>query len=122
RPSFRGRFKSSTIRSGRGTMAYGASWCRQAMASSPSLATLRLLSTLQSLRTSWVRRMSPALSSTSKICIGSPINRLFIVVSGHHWDREQETRAVARLRLGPDPAAVAYDNLLADRQTDASTG
>src|SRR4051812_36585838 len=37
-------------------------------------------------------------------------------------DGEAEGGAVARLRLDPDPAAVALDDLAAERQADAGAG
>ena len=37
-------------------------------------------------------------------------------------DGEVEGRALAGLRLDPDPAAVALDDFLADRQADAGAG
>src|SRR4051794_30699470 len=45
--------------------------------------------------------------------------RRSVARAGLDRQREPERAALARLRLGPDPAAVVLDDPLADRQADA---
>src|SRR5437660_11390764 len=120
RPSFLGRFRSSRIKSGFGTAACFPSRRRNARASTPSAATCRLFRTFASRSASRVRRASPGLSSTNRISIGTPPASISGLADC--GQRERERRALARLGLDPDPAAVALHDLLADREADPGPG
>src|SRR5207302_2320047 len=120
RPSFLGRFRSRRMRSGIGTAACVPCRRRNASASTPSAATCRLFRTFASRSASRVRRASPGLSSTNRISIGTP--PVFISGLADCGQRERERRALARLGLDPDPAAVTLHDLLADGQPQARAG
>src|SRR5688572_12018476 len=110
RPSLRGRLRSSRIKSGRTAPAYLPRRCRKSIASTPSFATIRLLRILPSRNASCVRRTSAGLSSTSRISSG------LLMRPSPLGNGETERRTFSRPRLHPDAAAVALDNLLADRE------
>src|SRR6188472_391327 len=76
RPSFRGRFRSRRIRSGRGASAYGGRRRTKAIASTPSRTTWRLLGTRLFSSARFVRRASARLSSTSRISIVMEVSGL----------------------------------------------
>src|SRR2546430_1702399 len=116
RPSFLGRFKSRRMRSGFGTAACFPCLRRKASASTPSNTTCRLFRTFASRRASCVKRASPGLSSTNRISIGTAPEVISSLAD--RGQREKERGALARLRLDPDAAAVALDDLLADREPD----
>src|ERR1051325_7300685 len=116
RPPFRGKLRSSRIKSGRGADAYLPRRRRNASASTPSCATCRLLRTLTSRSASRVSRTSPGLSSTRSTWIG-----VESLTSAPPLDGQGERGRRARSRSGCDPdfAAMALDNLLGERETDA---
>src|SRR5882762_5892489 len=128
RPSLMGRLRSSRIKSGRIVSLNLPCLRRQANASSPLVATIRLLRTLLSLSTSCVSRTSPALSSTSKISTGCDWDSKFILFSllyflhGCNGNRKTKCRPSPGGWLDPNVSAVPLDDLLADRQSDAGAG
>src|SRR5947209_2114816 len=120
-PFFRGRLRSSRMRSGRGADPYAPSRRRNARASTPSSTTNSRLSIFPSRNVSVIRRTSPGLSSTSRMSMGraSDGSPMAALLTG----REGEVKAAppARFRFGPDAPAVALDHLFADGQPDART-
>src|SRR6185437_2886069 len=67
-------------------------------------------------RASRVNRISPSLSSTSRICIWCiPIRLTFFA------DGEIKCAPFPRPRLHPDPPSMPFDDLLTDRQPDPRT-
>src|SRR6266404_2604777 len=125
RPSFTGRFRSSRIRPGRRD-SRNSPCCRKYLsASAPSLTTLRLLWTLLSVSTSSVSRTSAALSSTSKMSIGSATDSNFIgfpllcFETRRIRNGETERRAASRCGFHPDASSVPLRDFLANRQPDA---
>src|SRR6266404_7849284 len=124
RPSFTGRFRSSRIRPGRRD-SRNSPCCRKYLsASAPSLTTLRLLWTLLSVSTSSVSRTSAALSSISKMSIGSATDSNFIgfpllgLETRRIRNREIKRRASSWRRFHPDAPSVPLRDLLANCQSD----
>src|SRR5664279_342432 len=117
----RGRLRSRRMRSGRGASALTPSRRRNAIASTPSVATRMSMVGLASSKTSRVRRTSPGLSSTSKTVMND-LGLLTVIAARGCRQREVERRAFTRLRLDGDDAAVALDDLLADSEADAGAG
>src|SRR4029453_10404696 len=119
-PSFRGRLRSRITRSGRGAPVCGVSRRRKAIASSPSVATWSSFATFPMRRVSAVRRISPGLSSTSKIWIG--------LLSSAIWslrgirDGEAEYASSTGGSIDPDPAAQPLHRPLTDRESQPCAG
>src|SRR5215469_12464186 len=123
-PSILGRFKSSRIRSGRGTSANSASRRRNCSALTPSLTTLRWLRTLFSANASLVMRTSPGSSSTSSTWIITPassgaIGSALTRRGNRQRPPDRGTRSAGMIFVDPDLAAVEVDDLPAQRQPDA---
>src|SRR5450755_3296341 len=117
RPSLRGRFRSSTTRSGEGAVLYFRSWRRNEIASAPSCTVLTWKCCLLWASTSLVKSISAGLSSTNRTS-GVLIVLSVASVCRFDWKCEFEARPVTGFRFHPDPAAMPLDNLLADRQPD----
>src|SRR4051794_6895355 len=122
RPSLRGRFRSSSIRSGRGAPSYSPSRRRNAIACSPSFTTCSVLATLLCSKASVVSRTSPGSSSTSSTSMGRAPS--FIAVSDGKGPVEGGAGVVlAALLAGqPDTAPVILDDLPAQCEPDAGAG
>src|ERR1039458_4356707 len=125
RPSFRGRFKSSTTKSGTGALAYFPWWRRKESASDPSLTALMWKCLLLWARISLVKSMSAGLSSTIRISGVVFIFAVFLLlVFCDRFDRKCELEGGSATGLGfnPDPSAMLFDNLLEDRQSNSEIG
>src|ERR1700688_4251477 len=128
RPSITGRLRSRRIKSGRAVPAYFPWLRRQFSASCPLLARIRFLGTFLVFKTSWGRRTSPALSSTSRISTGIGWDSKFILFSPLYFvvfcsrDREAKRGSASRRRLDPNAPAVPFDDFLANGQTDTRAG
>src|ERR1039457_6883771 len=134
RPSFRGRLRSSRIRSGRTAPLNSPSRRRYARASTPSRATWRIFRRPSDFRASRVNRTSPELSSTKRIStvlailIASPM-MIHHDVPGHDSgllavsrNTKEKRRSMSRFGLHADLPSVAPHDFLADGQPDAGAG
>src|ERR1022692_1043506 len=134
RPSFFGRLRSSRIRSGRTAPLNWPSRRRYDRASTPSRTTFKWFQTRPDFRASWVKRTSPALSSTKRISIGPAVPVMSPMMIhpnflGHDSgllavsrNTEEKCRSMSGCGLHPDLASVALHNFLADGEPDASAG
>src|ERR1035438_7777866 len=120
RPSFRGKFRSRTMRPGVGASLYFPRRRRKEMASSPSWTALRWICHLLLDNTSLVRSMSARLSSTSKTSASELLNEINLLKFLTGWNRELESGSSPRPGFDPDPAAVLFDDFLADCQADSA--
>src|SRR5881409_1365174 len=115
RPSSLGSFRSRIASVGSGALARSA--CgprakRKSSASMPSRAT-----TMGFIR--WLRLTARSVSSTSSGLSSTSRMTLFALLMFRLREIEEEGRAVARLGVHPDPAVVAVEDALHDRQADA---
>src|ERR1035438_3100122 len=133
RPSFRGRLRSSRIRSGRTAPLNLPSRRRYARAPTPSWTTWRPFPRQFDFKASLINRTSPGLSSTKRISTGFAIiasptmlhpdfpghNSVLLAVSRH---AEKKCRSMSGFRLHPDVPSVALHDLLAHGEPDAGAG
>src|SRR5579863_3386009 len=124
-PVLRGRFRSSTTRSGAGDSRYLPCRRKNKIASVPSSTELTCISRLLRASASLVRSISAGLSSTNST--SGIIFVAFIAMLGFpgEWlnrESEMERAAVTWLRFKPDTTTMVLDDLLADRQADTAAG
>src|SRR5580698_9351806 len=112
-PSVPGRFRSSRINRGHGSLSSVSMRAIKLIACSPSSSTVRSAFSPWAASASLMRNMSVGLSSTTTIETRSG-------TSFRHGERE--LRAFSGFRLDPDTSSVALDNPLAYRQTHAGSG
>src|ERR1039457_557517 len=126
-PSFFGRLKSRITRWGRAASAYFPMRSRNAIASTPSSTLVISLRRTLPASASRANPTSAGLSSTRSnrspdfiSCSFLPGRIMLVRIVERHG--KLENRARSRLRLNPDSAAVALDNLFADRQPNTIAG
>src|ERR1700730_357904 len=128
RPSIFGRFKSSKMRTGRGASAFGPSRRKNAIASIPSAARCSRTDLLASRKVSSVSLTSPGLSSTNSTFSGTLFQRHCRRQLRAHCrrqlraadgQRKAKRGAFAQGRFDRYGAAMPFDDLFADRKSDA---
>src|SRR3984893_8955331 len=120
RPSIFGRFKSSKMRTGRGASAFGPSRRKNAMASTPLAARCSRTDLLASRKVSSVSRTSPGLSSTRSTSSGILFQRhRRRQLRAADGQRKRKRGASAERGLDRYGAAMPFDDLFANRESDA---
>src|ERR1041385_1295100 len=118
RPFTLGRFRSSKTRSGRSAFSKGVCRRRKRSACSPSRTMKSGLQNLASLKACCVNSTSGRLSSTNRTLMAWSACAVLDTGVLLLWDGEEEGGTPAKLGGGPDLAAVALDDALADAQPD----
>src|ERR1700692_4688492 len=120
RPSIFGRFKSSKMSTGRGASAFGPTRRKNAIASMPSAARCSRTDLLASRKVSSVSLTSPGLSSTNSTFSGTLFQRhCRRQLRAADGQRKAKRGTFAQGRFDRYGAAMPFDDLFADRKSDA---